>query len=414
MPTTPATIQRDSSADPSPAADWVAARGRMMLDPAVAYLNAGSAGPLSREVFERVTGLRRHLAEQPIDFLLRHVPPLRWRARERLATYIGGDPRQLVLTANVTGAVNLLASGLSLMSPGEILLTEHEYQPMRWCWERAAQRQGLTVRVLGLPPSPASPEEIVEAAQAAMSPRTRLFFFSHVLSSTGLVMPVRELCRVALGRGVVSVVDGAHGPAFTDLNIADIQCDYYAGSGHKWLLAPTGNGFLHCAPGALERLGPMQVSWGYQQPTGRGPQKERDSFGSTPQLRRLEVEGTRDICPWLALPEAIGFQARLGPESIRARMRELSLQVRERLTGWRGLAPVTPEHAALSGGMTAFALPDGTDADWLCAGLWERFGVDVAVVQRPDRPLIRVSTHFFNTGDDIERLAEALGELLGR
>lgn len=392
---------------------WAAARGQLMLDPGTAYLNAGAAGPLPRAVFERVSGFRRHLAEQPADFLIRRVPSLLRAAREQLAAYVGGDPRRLVLTANVTGAVNLVASGLPLKSGGEILLTDHEYQPMRWCWERAAERQGLRVRVLRLPPDPAGPEEIIEAAIAAMSPRTRLLFFSHVVSSTGLVMPARGLCQAASERGVISVVDGAQGPAFTDLNIADISCDYYAGSGHKWLLAPVGSGFLHAAAGGLERLRPLQVSWGHQ-PLPGGRPEERDSSGRTSQLRRFEIEGTRDICPWLALPEAIDFQARLGPERIRDRMRELAGQARERLAHWRGLEPVTPEHASLSGGMTAFALPAGTDTAGLSAGLWERFRVDAAVVQRPGRPLIRVSTHFFNTEDDIERLAEALGELAGR
>jgi isopenicillin-N epimerase len=394
-------------------ADWADARDRMMLARTVAYLNAGSAGPLPRAVFDRVTDLRRRLAEEPVDFLLGRVPALLWAAREGLATHLGGDPCRLMLTTNVTGAVNLVASGLSVQSPGEILLTDHEYQPMRWCWERAAARQGLTLRLLRLLPDPSGPEEIVEAARAAIGARTRLLFFSHVVSATGLVMPVRELCEMAAERGVVTVVDGAHGPAFTDLDLGRIPCDYYAGSGHKWLLAPTGTGFLHCGPGALERLRPMQVSWGHQPPDDAPPDR-RDRFGSTPRLRRFEVEGTRDICPWLALPEAIGFQAGIGPARMRTRMRQLAGQVRDRLTGRHGLEPVTPVHEALSGGMVAFALPAGTDATGLGAELRNRFAVDVAVVARPQRPLIRVSTHFFNTGDDVERLAEALDQLVGR
>lgn len=394
-----------------PDLDWRRERARMLLDPEVTYLNAGAAGPLPRAVLDRVTALRRRLAEEPIDFLLRHTPALLGSARERLADHLGGDPRRLVLTANVTGAVNLVASSLALEPPGEILLTDHEYQPMRWCWERAARRQGLRVRVMRIPSRPSGPEEIVEAAAAAMGPRTRLFFFSHVLSSTGLIMPAGRLCEVARERGVVTVVDGAHGSSFTDLDLARIPCDYYAGSGHKWLLAPTGTGFLHCGPGALERLEPLQVSWGHQ-PPGDRPLDEADRFGTTPRLRRLEVEGTRDISPWLALPEAIGFQAEIGPDRIRARMRDLARQVRERLTGWRGLEPVTPVHPALSGGMTAFALPAGTDAAALASGLWQRFRVDAAVVDQQPGPLLRISTHFFNTEDEIERLAEALGQLL--
>ena len=107
----------------------------MLLDPGVTNLNTGSFGPLPRVVFDRATALRRRLAEEPMDFLLRQAPPLPWEARERLARFVGGDPRRLVFTANVTAAVNLVAASLTLASPGEVLLTDHEYGDMHCCWE---------------------------------------------------------------------------------------------------------------------------------------------------------------------------------------------------------------------------------------------------------------------------------------
>src|SRR5579859_2066686 len=157
---------------------WTDARAQMLLDPDVANLNTGSFGPLPRVVFERATELRRRLAEEPMDFLLRGAPPLLWEARERLAAFVGGDPRRLAFTANVTAAVNLVAASLPLAAPGEILLTDHEYGAMHWCWERAAQRQGLTFRTFPLQTMPSSPREIVDAAAAAINERTRLLFFS--------------------------------------------------------------------------------------------------------------------------------------------------------------------------------------------------------------------------------------------
>ncbi|OKI04839.1 penicillin epimerase [Streptomyces sp. CB02923] len=397
-------------------ADWADARGRMLLDPTVVNLNTGSGGPLPRSAFERVTGLRTHLANGPMDFLLREVPPLLWRARERLAGFLGGDPHRLVLTTNVTGAVNLVASSLNLAAPGEILLAEHEYLPMRWCWERMARRLGLELRTFRLPVLPAGPGEIVDAAVAAMGPRTRLLSFSHVVSTTGLILPAAELCAQARRRGIVTVVDGAHAPAFIDLNLAGIPYDFYAGSGHKWLLAPTGVGFLHFAARHAESLVPMQVSWAYQPPPGSGPPDGRDRFGSTPRLRRFECEGTRDICPWLAIPESIDFQAQLGYDSIRARRRELADHARQRLTGGLGLEAATPAAESLSGGMVAFRLPAGTRADELRRGLWERFRTEVSVVEQPDRSLLRVSANFYNTEAEIDHLAQALkelGELMG-
>src|SRR5262249_4763859 len=157
-------------------------------------LNTGSFGPLPRSVFEEVTRLRRRLAEEPMDFFVRESPKLLWHAREQLAAYLGGDARRLVFTANVTSAINIVAASVRLAAPGEILLTDHEYGAMHWCWERAAQRQGLSLRVVALPLVASAPSEIVDVVSAAFSKRTRLFFFSHVCSPTGLVLPARQLC----------------------------------------------------------------------------------------------------------------------------------------------------------------------------------------------------------------------------
>src|SRR6516162_4416331 len=127
-----------------PSVLWSHARSQMLLDPGVANLNTGSFGPLPRVVFDRVTALRRRLAEEPMDFLIRQAPPLLWEARERLASFLGADPFRLAFTANVTASINTVAAALCLAAPGEVLLTDHEYGAMQWCWERAARRQGLT------------------------------------------------------------------------------------------------------------------------------------------------------------------------------------------------------------------------------------------------------------------------------
>jgi isopenicillin-N epimerase len=389
---------------------WTDARACVLLDPGVINLNTGSFAPSPRIVFELVTTLRRRLAEEPMDFLLRGAPPLLWQARERLASFVGGDPRRLMFTVNVTTAVNLVASSLILPAPGEILLSDHEYGALHWCWERAAQRQGLTLRTFPLPILPSSPVEIVDAAAAAMTERTRLFFFSHVLSPTGMILPARELCAEARRRGILTMVDGAHAPGLLPLDVDAIGADYYGANCHKWLLAPIGSGFLYAAAGALERLQPMQVSWGWR--LDRARLDERDDFGTTPRLRQLEFQGTRDFCAWLAIPEAIDFQTQLGWERIRARIAELTGHVRRRLSRLAGLTPHTPDGQGLCGPMVAFQLPPGVEAPILRRRLWEEFRIEAPIVERPDRLLIRISTHFYNTEAEVDRLAEALPALL--
>jgi isopenicillin-N epimerase len=390
--------------------EWTAARAAMMLDPTVTNLNTGSFGPLPRAVFDRATDIRVRQAAEPMDFFVRQLPPLLWEARSRLAAFLGADPLRLVFTVNVTSAVNLVASSLKIAAPGEILLTDHEYGAMHWCWERAAQRQGLNLRTFALPTLAASPQEIVDAACAAMTERTRVLFFSHVLSPTGLVLPAGELCAEARRRGVLTVVDGAHAPAFVPgLKLEEVNADFYGSNCHKWMLAPTGSGFLYLGPGAFERVQPLQVSWGWR--PDRSKLDEPDEFGSTPRLRYLEFEGTREVCAWLAVPAAIDFQAALGFERIQRRMRELVRHVRGRLTGLCGLTPATPEHPRMHGAMMAFQLPPGHDPVALRRCLWER-RIEIPVVERPDRLLVRTSTHFYNTEAEVDTLAAALGTIL--
>jgi isopenicillin-N epimerase len=389
---------------------WSHAHAQMLFDPTIANLNTGSFGPLPRVVFDRVTKLRQRLAEEPMDFLVRQVPPLLWEARERLARYLGGDPYRLAFTVNVTAAINAVAAGLRLATPGEILLSDHEYGAMHWCWERAAIRQGLTLRTFALPILANDPQTIVDATCAAFSDRTRVLFFSHVLSPTGLVLPARALCAEARRRGIITVIDGAHAPAMVPVELEKIGCDYYGGNCHKWLLAPTGSGFLHFGPGSEDRLQPLAVSWGWHY--DRGHADARDEFGSTPRLRAYEFEGVRDPCPWLTVPAAIDFQDGIGCERIAARIEELVVYVRKRLTGLKGLTPATPAHPELHGAMTAFRLAKNVDGRALWRALWERYRIEAPVVDRPEGPLLRVSTHFYNTEAEIDRLAEALVALL--
>jgi isopenicillin-N epimerase len=382
--------------------DWSHHRRQMLLDPTVSNLNTGSFGPLPRSVFERVTELRHRLAEEPMDFLLRQLPPVLWEARERLAAFVGGQPERLVFTVNVSASINMVASALQLAAPGEILMTDHEYGAMQWCWERAAQRLGLTVRTFPLPIMADSPDEIVAAMRSALSEQTRLLFISHVLSPTGMVLPAKALCAEARRHGVLTMVDGAHAPAMVPLALDELDCDFYGGNCHKWLLAPTGSGFLYLGRGNENRLQPMQVSWGYHPDVCR--LDERDEFGSTPRLRFLEFEATRDVCPWLAVPAAIDFQDAIGWDRIRARNEEMVDYTRRRMR----LPLHTPTHPDLHGFMTAFRLPAGVDAPALRKHLWDH-RIEAPVVERPNgQYLLRVSTHFYNTEQEIDRLAEVL------
>ena len=166
-------------------------------------------------------------------------------------------------------------------------MSDHEYGAMVWCWERVGQRQGLAVRTFPLPTMASDPGEIVEAAVKAITPRTRLLFFSHVLSPTGLVLPAKELCAEARSRGVMTVVDGAHAPAMIPLNVER----HRRGLLHRQpaqvaARAERSRASWSLVPGNEDRLQPLHVSWGYhpdKYPIGEIAQS--DGAGRARQLR---------------------------------------------------------------------------------------------------------------------------------
>ncbi len=317
---------------------WTAARDCMMLDPTTINLNTGSFGPLPRAVFERVTACcAQDLAPEPMDFLVRAVPPLLQTAREALAQYLSADARRLVFTVNVTAAVNLVSSSLRLASPGEILLTDHEYGAMP-LEPAGCRRPTAGTDVAHIPiadTGPPSPQEIVDAACRAMNARTRLFSFSHVLSPTGMNPSGPPACALeARRRGVRDrrVDAAAHAPAFPPLNLEEVNVRLLRlDHRHKWLLAPTGSGPFHLGPvhGGI-RVQPLQVELGLDAPT---PARAWMIQTNTAPDSAAAVAGARgdahDICPWLSVPTAlIQFQDEIGVERIRERIGELTGYVR--------------------------------------------------------------------------------------
>ena len=152
------------------------------------------------------------------------------------------------------------------------------------------------------------------------------------------------------------------------------------------------------------------MSWGYR--FDRTKPDERDEFGSTGRLRALEFAGTCDICPWLAIPAAIDFLSTLGLDRVRGRIAQLAAHARQKLDGVCGLRLATPAEAGLHGALTAFRIPD-TKLPWweIRQRLWQR-GIEIPIIERPGNLLLRVSTHFYNTAEEIDQLVAALPEAL--
>src|SRR5262249_21155973 len=145
-------------------------------------------------------------------------------------------------------------NGLDLKPGDEVVLTDQEHPGGRCCWEQKAARHGIKLSYITLPRPPASTDQLVELFARAITPATRVLFFSHITTATGLVLPAKPICALARQRGVLTQVDGAHAIGQIPLDLHDLGCDFYTTSPHKWLMAPKGTGTLYIREELLERL----------------------------------------------------------------------------------------------------------------------------------------------------------------
>ena len=372
-----------------PAPSAAELRGEFLLDPEVAFLNHGSFGACPRPVFERYQAWQRELEHEPVDFVRRRLPDLLDGARSALAAYVHCPAAHLAFVANATTGVNLAARSLDLRSGDEVLTTDLEYGACDLAWEWICGRTRARYVRAPIPVPLRDPSELVDALFAHASERARAVYVSHVTSETGLVLPVEEIVARARALGLVTIVDGAHAPAHVPVDLAGLGADFYSGNCHKWMCSPKGAGFLHVQPAHRDRVDAAIISWGYEEGT---------TFS-----QRIERQGTRDPAAWLAVPDAIRFQAARSWDEVRDRCSRLAREARRTLCDVLGTEPLAPD--TMIGQMAAVRLPHpGPD---LSDRLFARDRVEIPVGGTQD-DLLRLSVAAYTTGEELDRLLAAL------
>lgn len=378
---------------------WADIRRQFYLEDGVTFLQGGSVGPSARPVIEQAIEWLRRVEANP----LRNqggglMGPLVEAAREKAARFTGTSEKNVALVLNTTMGMNVPARGLPLQPGGEVLMSDQEYPSVQRMWEHVSKTQHILIRKVPLPTPPDSPAEIVDAFAAHITPRTQVMVFSHVYCTTGLVAPVRELTALAHDHGAVAVVDGAHAVGMVPVEIEAWGCDFYASSTHKWLLAPKGTGIVHVADPYLSSL-PAPIL-GY-------------NTAPMSHARRFDVTGTHDKTHFAGLGAAIDYQLDIGWEDrIRPYCLGLARYLRELITteieGARMTVPPGPE---MSGFLTSFAI-DGCDLGQVVRIMWEEYRIQIAATQAGGQPVFRISTHFYDSYEDIDRFIDALKQVL--
>lgn len=377
-------------------------RQDFLLDPEIAFLNHGSFGACPLDVLKRQQQIRLEIERNPCEFLGRRSGELLAEARFALAAYLGADATDVMFVENATTGVNIAAHSIALSPGDEVLTTDLEYGACDACWERVCAKQGAIYRHCAVT-LPFRPEAFVDAMKRAITPRTRVLYLSHVTSSTALILPLSELVEFARARDIVVVIDGAHAPAFTDLDLNSLGADFYTGNCHKWMCAPKGAGFLHVRAERHESLDPLVISWGYAVTEDDSPQRLYVGRGVLEE--RLQWLGTRDPSAFLSVPAALEFLASHDWPAKRKTCSDLAREVAQAVAEMFNLDPIAP--LGILGPMIALPLPE-CDPERLRQALFDRHRIEIPVGRHRDLVLTRISVHLHTAREDLSRLLDAL------
>jgi len=326
-------------------------------------------------------------------------------ARNKLARFLNVRADELVLCSGTTFAINLVAYSWALprLKAGDVILVSRmEHHANIVPWQLVAQRTGATIRVAEISPDGSLD---LDALHAAMTPDVKLLALTHVSNVLGTINPVREICREARKRGIITVIDGSQAAPHLLIDVAAIGCDFYAVTGHK-MCGPTGTGALWARREHLQDMPPF---------LGGGEMIKEVSFDGTvfnDAPHKFEA-GTPNIAGFIGLGVAVDYLEELGREHIEAREQELLAHFTEELQRVEGLRifGTAPNKAAV----VSFQI-EGAHAHDL-ATLLDLEGVAVRSGQHCAHPLLqfygvaatcRASLAFYNTHEEIESFMAAL------
>lgn len=377
-------------------------RDSFLLDPNIIFLNHGSFGATPRPVFQSYQRWQRELERQPVEFLGRRCDQLLNTAREELAAYLGTQRDNLVFITNATTGVNVVARGLKLGPGDEVLASDHEYGACDRCWQFLSESKGFHYVRQPVTIPIQSQNELIDDFWRGVTARTKVIFLSHITSCTAVIFPIKEICYRARQAGILTVIDGAHAPGQLELNLDDLGADFYTGNLHKWLCAPKGAAFLYVRPELQELAKPLIISWGWRS----------DNPGPSAFVDWHQWTGTRDISAFLTVPDAIHFLADNNWPVIQRRCHELAALARQELTNLTGLDPLYPDSENWYRQMGTVPLPNSVDIDKLKLELYERFRIEIPLIQWNNFKLLRFSLQAYNSTEDVNLLVHGVTELL--
>jgi len=373
------------------------------------YLDNGASAQRPNAVIDAVDDYeRRHHANihRGVHTLSQEATALYEGARDRLVRFINARSRhELIFVRGTTEAINLVAQSYArplLQAGDEVLITHLEHHANIVPWQILCGQTGARLVVA---PMDERGEIHAEAVEALMGPRTRLFACAHVSNALGTVLPIRRLVAAAKSRGIATLIDGAQAVPHMAVDVQELDCDFYAFSGHK-LFGPTGIGVLYGREALLERMPPWQ---------GGGDMILAVSFEGTiyNSLPYKFEAGTPNISGTIGLGAAIDYLQSLDLHGARAHEHSLLDHATHTLSAIDGLRIIGT--AGDKASLISFVVEGVHPHD--LGTILDEDGIAIRTGHHCAMPVMeffnvpataRASFAFYNTIEEVDRLAAAV------
>ncbi len=376
-------------------------KSQFLLNPEIIFLNFGSFGATPKAIFDDYQNWQRALEHDPVQFItVRGIQYLK-ESRQRLAKYLVCHEDDLVFVTNPSYALNIVVKSLDLKPGDEILSTDLEYGASDKTWDYYCSKAGATYVRQHITLPLTTKQQFIEDFFKGLNTKTKAIFISQITSSTALILPVKEICEIAKEKGLLTIVDGAHGPGQIPVNLAELKADVYTGACHKWMMAPKGCSFLYVKKELQHQFDPLIVSWGY-----------KSEFPSASLfLDYHQMQGTRDFSAFLTVPKVIDFLKENKWEEVAAGCRKLVQQNAQRFCDLLGTKPLCPISDEFLGQM--FSIPiKPLSPERLQRYLFQTYNIEIPIMRHGKDVYLRYSINAFNRQGDLDKLFVALKEII--
>nr|BBH91440.1 cysteine lyase [Thermosporothrix sp. COM3] len=364
------------------------------------YLNTGTFGPLpicvaqamQQQTEDELRGGR--IGGKPFEKL----SAIYAAARSNVAQLLHASIDEIALTDNTGEGLNIVCYGFNWQAGDEVITTDHEHVSALAPLYQIRERFGISIKVAELGPRADAP--LAETIERLITERTRLIVLSHVTWTTGTVLDIASVNRMAHAHHIPVLIDGAQSAGAIPIDVKELDVDFYALPMQKWLCGPDGTGALFVSQEAREYIQPTYVGyWSAKSFHG-------DDWQLNESAQRFELGGrqTAAIAGQNAALEWL--EKTVGYDWLFARISQLHAYAYERLQTVPGLTLLTPVPGA--SGLLAFTL-DGKASDEISKQLAEHHNILIRDI--PETKALRVSTGFYNTEAEIDALVAALCSL---